>query len=60
VLAHQGGWDEIALVAIPCVVLVALLRLARRRALAARAANDHMGGSVPDPDPTGGDANVTR
>ena len=33
VLAHQGGWDEAVLVALPLVVLVALLRMARRRAL---------------------------
>lgn len=33
VLAHQGGWDEVVLVVLPLVVLVALLRMARRRAL---------------------------
>lgn len=31
-LAHQGGWDEIGLVAIPLVILAALLFLANRRA----------------------------
>ncbi len=31
-LAHQGGWDEIALVAGPIVILGALLWLANRRA----------------------------
>ncbi len=30
-LAHQGGWDEILLVAGPIVVIVGLLMLARRR-----------------------------
>ncbi len=30
-LAHQGGWDEILLVAGPCAVVVGLLMLARRR-----------------------------
>lgn len=30
-LAHQGGWDEILLVVGPIVVVVALLRLAKRR-----------------------------
>ena len=30
-LAHQGGWDEIALVAAPIVVIVALLALVKRR-----------------------------
>ncbi|MBW3611249.1 MAG: hypothetical protein KY438_06935 [Actinobacteria bacterium] len=31
-LAHQGGWDEMVLVAVPMVVLAGLLWLARRRA----------------------------
>jgi hypothetical protein len=31
VLAHQGGWDEMLLVAGPIVVIVALLALAKRR-----------------------------
>ncbi len=31
VLAHQGGWDEMLLVVGPMVVIVALLRLAKRR-----------------------------
>ena len=30
-LAHQGGWDEILMVAGPLLVIVALLHLARRR-----------------------------
>lgn len=30
-LAHQGGWDEILLVVAPMLVIVALLRLAKRR-----------------------------
>ncbi|CAN5537462.1 hypothetical protein BH18ACT1_BH18ACT1_04730 [soil metagenome] len=32
VLAHQGGWDEILLVATPMAVLAGLLLVARRRA----------------------------
>ena len=32
VLGHQGGWDEIALVAGPIVILGALLWFANRRA----------------------------
>ncbi len=32
VLAHQGGWDEGLLVAIPLLAFVALLWLAKRRA----------------------------
>ena len=30
-LAHQGGWDEILLVAGPIIVIVGLLALAKRR-----------------------------
>jgi hypothetical protein len=30
-LAHQGGWDEMLLVVGPMIVIVALLRLAKRR-----------------------------
>ena len=32
-LAHQGGWDEILLVLGPILLIVLLLRVARRRAL---------------------------
>jgi len=31
-LAHQGGWDEIGLVAVPVAVVAALLWVADRRA----------------------------
>ncbi|MDE0614518.1 MAG: hypothetical protein OXI32_08910 [bacterium] len=31
-LAHQGGWDEILMVAAPLVLLAGLLFLANRRA----------------------------
>ena len=31
ILAHQGGWDEILLVLTPIVVIVVILRLAKRR-----------------------------
>jgi hypothetical protein len=30
-LAHQGGWDEILLVAGPILVIIGLLKLARNR-----------------------------
>ena len=36
-LAHQGGWDEILLVAGPIAVVVGLLALARRRVTRAEA-----------------------
>jgi hypothetical protein len=31
-VAHQGGWDEALFVVIPMLVIIGLLRLARRRA----------------------------
>ncbi|CAN5248221.1 hypothetical protein BH18ACT4_BH18ACT4_16160 [soil metagenome] len=31
-LAHQGGWDEVALVAAPMAIFAALLWVANRRA----------------------------
>jgi len=34
-LAHQGGWDEVLLIAGPVVVIAALLAVAKRRADAA-------------------------
>lgn len=34
-LAHQGGWDEIIMVAGPILVFGGLLLVARRRAVAA-------------------------
>ena len=40
VFAHQGGWDEILLVAGPVMVFAGLLAVARRRALALAAAGD--------------------
>lgn len=36
--AHQGGWDEILMVAGPIIVVVALLRYAERRAKRSREA----------------------
>jgi predicted MFS family arabinose efflux permease len=34
ILAHQGGWDEILLVAGPILVIAGLLTLAKRRVTA--------------------------
>ncbi len=42
-LAHQGGWDEILLVLGPILVIVGLLRLAKRRVTAQQ--------QPPDPPP---------
>jgi hypothetical protein len=36
-LAHQGGWDEGLLVAVPMLAVIGLLRLAKRRADAIKA-----------------------
>ena len=49
-LAHQGGWDEMLMVAIPLVLVAVLLVVANRRAsqeLARQEATDE------EPDPTG-------
>jgi len=35
VLAHQGGWDEVLLIAGPIVAIVGLLMLAKKRVDAA-------------------------
>lgn len=40
-LAHQGGWDEILMVAVPMVLIVGLLWLAKRRAIAAPPETGH-------------------
>ncbi len=53
VLAHQGGWDEVLLVATPIVIFVVLLRIANARAAhqeGPSAADDHgPGGPGPQP-----------
>jgi hypothetical protein len=37
IVAHQGGWDEALLIAGPIVIIVVLLRVAKRRVDAAYA-----------------------
>jgi hypothetical protein len=57
-LAHQGGWDEILLIAGPIVIIMALLWLAKRRVDHAASlhgpggvhADHHSGPSPADPD----------
>jgi hypothetical protein len=44
VVAHQGGWDEIALVAGPIVLVIALLAVVKRRV-------DNVAANAPDPPP---------
>ena len=40
VLAHQGGWDEMLMVAAPIGLFVGLLRMANKRAEALQAEQD--------------------
>jgi hypothetical protein len=51
-LAHQGGWDEILLIAGPIAVVVALLWLARRRVTGLQhpSADEQSRAEQPDPD----------
>ena len=48
-LAHQGGWDEALLVAIPVAVLGGLIFLANRRADALALLDDDQSQSDDDP-----------
>ncbi|HJL83064.1 MAG TPA: hypothetical protein QGF43_04030 [Acidimicrobiales bacterium] len=51
VLAHEGGWDEILLVALPMCVLAGLLWMADRRARRlGRIPQDGTGTDQPDPE----------
>lgn len=52
VLAHQGGWDELLVVAVPVGLFVALLRVANARAAA-------LEDRTPDTDATGQTPGVT-
>ena len=45
-LAHQGGWDELLMVAVPVLVFGVLLRSANRRAQRQR---DGVDGEPPEP-----------
>jgi hypothetical protein len=49
VLAHQGGWDEIAFVLLPIALFAGLLALANRRAGRQQAEADGRRGDEPDP-----------
>lgn len=44
ILAHQGGWDEMAMVGVPIALFGGLLYLANRRAEARLAERDAAGG----------------
>ena len=48
ILAHQGGWDEILMVLGPILIMVALLRLAKRR-VATKEPPDAQPGAASDP-----------
>lgn len=51
-LAHQGGWDEILLVAAPLAIVGLLLYVANRRVNAQLAQAGDTAGSTSDPDTT--------
>ena len=51
ILAHQGGWDEMAMVAVPLLLVTVLLVVANRRAsqeLARQEAAGEPGDEVPN------------
>lgn len=58
VLAHQGGWDELLLVAVPIALFALLLVVANRRATRAQVERDasdaHDGERPPDEPPPPG------
>lgn len=53
VLAHQGGWDEMLLIAAPIVIFVVLLRIANARAAHLRVDDPASGPGAPDADGPG-------
>ncbi len=50
-LAHQGGWDEILLIGGPILIIVLLLRLAKKRVDAATDAPTERAGQDDSADP---------
>jgi hypothetical protein len=48
VLAHQGGWDEIGMVAVPLLLVTLLLLVANRRAGQELARQQSAGERTPD------------
>ena len=61
-LAHQGGWDEMLLVAGPIGVVVFLIRLARKRAEAIESERNGLPADLSHGDPSTGarDADAGR
>ena len=51
ILAHQGGWDEMLMVAVPILLIAGLLRLAKRR-VEARQAAEQRADDQPGTNPT--------
>lgn len=47
--AHQGGWDEIAMVLVPIAIFAGLLVVANRRANSIERARDRAAGDGDDP-----------
>lgn len=48
VLAHQGGWDELAFVLVPIGLFAGLLAIANRRAVRAQSQREAADESDPD------------
>jgi len=53
ILAHQGGWDEILLVAVPILLIIAALWVVKRRVdrIGVPTAGPQPGGQAVTPDP---------
>ena len=51
VLAHQGGWDEMLMVAVPIGLFVVLLALANRRAEAKLRDDEAARATAPEDEP---------
>jgi hypothetical protein len=49
VIAHQGGWDELAFVALPIALFAGLLAIANRRAARQQAEAERDRHGEPDP-----------
>jgi ABC-type Fe3+ transport system permease subunit len=52
ILAHQGGWDEMAMVAVPLLLVTILLVVANRRASPELARQEAAGERSSDEEPT--------
>ncbi len=53
ILAHAGGWDEIAMVAAPIAIFAGLLWMANRRAIREAEAREAAANDVKEKEPNG-------